>query len=572
MAGFESNKSNFESFPANFESIPSKLESIITSFEMTLDDLTSFFNATPVSEVTSAGEHVGLKVDFNDAFVDSLVEFLFERKYVAAMIAQDRPILASQSEGIVAVSERPVLSFEMDDLFQLLITAEVQNDLGLAGKAEREDVMTTSTGQQISFKVIVSYEPGYPKAIYLHVLGTDAVDEFNIDRDLGSPFAAKHDGSMFHYEGFMIEKTFDDMLRWTTNQKASDITVQPGRPVFARIGSEYLPVTEIPLNTDEIDKIVRHIYGPSGPAEILGGAALDPAHEVFVKRVGRIRYRVNITGGRYKGTTSAEISLRTLPTIPIKLSELDIELELARAAVGSHDGLVLFTGATGSGKSTLMSSIIRDVMENATAETKIVEFSAPIEFIYDGVIAPHATIWQTTAGKELIDPNGGSIFAAAVSNAMRRNPDIIIIGESRDTDTMQNTISASMSGHLVMSTMHTKTVDSTIRRAVNMFDASVRQQMSIDIMEQLRLICTQRLIPRVGGGRVAVREFMVFGEEIRETFLRQDVDKWPRLVRSLLAEEKAIGQSMAKGAMKLLRAGKITEETYEKVASKSKGI
>jgi defect-in-organelle-trafficking protein DotB len=572
LAEFESNESNSESNPANFESIPSKLESIITSFEMTLDDLTSFFNATPVSELTSAGEHINMKVDFNDVFVDSFVEFLFDRKYVAAMISQDRPILAAINEGIVAVSDRSVLSFEMDDLFQLLITAEVQNDLGLAGKAEREDVVTTSTGQQISFKVIVSFEPGYPKAIYIHVLGTDAVDEFNIDRDLGSPFAAKHDGSMYQYEGFMVEKTFDDMLRWTTNQKASDITVQPGIPIFARIGSEYLPVTEIPLNTDEIDRVVRHIYGPSGPAEILGGSALDPAHEVFVKRVGRTRYRVNITGGRFRGTSSAEISLRTLPTIPIKLSELLIEAELVRNVLRSKTGLVLFGGATGSGKSTLMSSFIRDMMENAESNLKILEFSSPIEFIYDGVIAPRATIWQTTLGKELIAAEGASEFAEALRNAMRRNPDVIVIGEARDTDTMQATISASMSGHQVLATMHCATVDEVIQRAVGMFPPNIRYQMSLDIMQQLRVACTQKLVERVGGGRVAVREFMVFGHEIRAAFLREPIENWPRLVRSMLAEEKAIGQSMTRGAMKLLRAGQISEKTFEEVAGKGIGF
>lgn len=540
---------------------------------MTSDELTSFFNATPISEVTSAGEHIDVKVDFDERFVDALIEFCHTHKYAAAMLSEDRPVLGARDEGIVSISDRKVQGFEMDDLFRLLITAEVQNDLGLAGKAEREDVLVTRTGEQITYKMVVSHEPGYPKAVYFRLVGVEeAVDELNAVRDLGSRFAAKHDGSLFPYEGFMVEKTFDDMLRWSTQNKSSDITVQPGRPVFARIGADYLPITTTPLNTDEIDKIVRHIYGPSGPAEVLGGAALDPAHEVFVKRIGRTRYRVNITGGRFRGTSSAEISLRTLPTIPPALSELDIEPELVKASLNSENGLVLFTGQTGAGKSTLLAALVRYAMENATANLKIEEFSRPIEFIYDLIDAPHATIWQTEVGTHLIDPDGGSPFAYAVANAMRRNPDIIIIGESRDTDTMQNTINASMSGHLTLSTMHTTGVASTIRRAVNMFDPSVRNQMSIDIMEQLRVICTQRLVPRVGGGRVAVREFMVFGEEIREIFLRQQVDKWPRLVRQLLAEERAIGQSMAKGAMKLLRAGKITEEVYERVAAKGVGV
>ncbi len=539
---------------------------------MTLDDLPSFFNATPIYELTSAGETIDMKVDFNADFITSIVEFLSARKYAAAMLSQERPILGAVTGGPTIISERSVLSFEMDDLLRLLITDEAQNDLNLAGKSEREEIAISSTGQQIAYKIVVSFEPGYPKAVYFQILGTDAVDEFNVVRELDGQFAVKHTGAMFTYSGFMVEKTFDEMLRFTTDQKASDITVQPGIPVFARIGADYLPVTETPLNTDEIDRIVRHIYGPSGPAEVLGGAALDPPHEVFVKRVGRTRFRVNITGGRYRGTSSAEISLRALPTIPHKLGSLNIEPALIRNVIRSKTGLILFGGATGSGKSTLMSSFTRELLEAPNSNMKIVEFSEPVEFIYDGIERTRATIWQTNLGKELIAHYGTSDFAEALKNAMRRNPDLIIIGEARDIETMQATISASMSGHQVFATMHCATVDEVIQRAVGMFPPDVRYQMSLDIMQQLRVACTQKLVEKVGGGRVAVREFMVFGHEIRAAFLREDPSQWPRMVRGMLAEERAIGQTMTQGAMKLYRAGQITEETFEEVAGKGRGF
>lgn len=537
---------------------------------MSLDDLPSFFNSTPVSELTTASELVNMKIDFDAAFIEQLVEFCKTHKYQAAMVSQNRPILAAWNDAVISISDRNVQGFEMDDLFRLLISDEVQNDLNLAAKAERQDVVVTESGEKIGYKVVVSHEPGYPKAAYFRLTTVATAEVVNLDRGITDVFAGKHDGSMFEYPGFFNSKTFDEMLRFSTDIKASDVTVQPSRPVFARIGAEYLPITTRPLNTDEIERIVNHIYGPSGSAEVLGGYALDPAHEVFVKRVGRTRFRVNITGGRAQGGSSAEISLRMLPTVPIKLDLLKLEPELIDAVTNADEGLVLITGPTGSGKSTTMASFNRFILE--TQHVKIIEFSQPIEFIYDGVDAPNGTIWQTAAMEHIKNFNAESIFALCVANGMRRNPDIIIIGECRDVETMQNAVSASQSAHKVITTMHSPSVAETIRRAVNMFPHSSREQMAMDIMEQLRVICSQKLVPHREGGRVAVREYMVFGDQVRDAFLKEDVKNWPRLVRRLLAEEKAIGQTMAKGAMKLLRAGAITEKTYEKVASKGLGI
>jgi len=540
---------------------------------MNLDELPSIIQRTDPGEIGTFSSEIDMNQTFDDSFVESLVEFCKRNKLSAAALIAGRRVLAVSGQEIVSISTRPVMEFEADDVFATAASVVRDASLTATGRYEADDLVVTQDNIEIPFKRIYTAEKGFPRVFHVRLDGVIVHAETFAEQLLNDdPFAGRHDGSIFEYDNYLTEKKFDDMLRFATEKKSSDITLQPGIPVKARIGSEIVDITRYPVNSDEIDRIIRHVSNQSGPAEVLGGAALDPAHEVFIKKVGRIRFRVNITGGRVYGGTSAQISLRTLPTIPIELGLLKLEEELIHASTFPKDGLVLFCGPTGSGKSTTMSSLVRWKVEQPDANLKIIEFSQPIEFIYDGVYMPSSLIWQTTAGEELRDPSGGSHFAFAVKNAMRRNPDWIIIGEARDTDTMQQTLAASQSGHLVLSTMHTTSVANTIRRAVNMFPENVRQQMSLDIMEQLRVICVQRLIPKVGGGRIAVREFMVFGEEIREMFLRNKVENWPQLTRRLFAEKRAIGQSMQEAALRLLMNGQITEEIYEFTAATGIGV
>jgi defect-in-organelle-trafficking protein DotB len=535
---------------------------------MNLDELSNIFNTTNPGEVSSFPSEIDLNRTFDESFVESLVEFCKRHGLSAAAITAGRKVFAIAGEEIVSISTRHIMEFEVDDIFSTAKAEELDKASDSNGKFELDDLVVTSEDIEIPFKRIYCSETGFGRTFIVRIDGVVFTSQnFAVELLTDDPFAGRHNGSFFEYDNYLNEKKFDDMLRWATEQKSSDISLQPNLPVMAKIGSDIVPITRIPVNTDEIDRIIRHVSNQSGPAEVLGGAALDPAHEVFIKKKGRIRFRVNVTGGRTYGGSSAQISIRSLPTIPVEISLLNLEPELIRAATNPKMGLVLFCGPTGSGKSTTMSSLVRYKVELPDGNIKVLEFSQPIEHIYDGLIMPSSFVFQTTVGQELRDPDGGSDFAYAVKNAMRRKPDWIIIGESRDTDTMQNTLAASQSGHLVLSTMHSTSVANTIRRAVNMFPENVRQQMAIDIMEQLRLICVQQLIPKIGGGRIAIREFMVFGEEVREKFLREDVKKWPSLTRRLFAEKSVIGQSMNEAALRALMAGMITEEEYEKAAA-----
>lgn len=390
-----------------------------------------------------------------------------------------------------------------------------------------------------------------------------------------SPFAGRHDGSVFDCGSYFGVDEFDRMLIWASDHKASDVTLQPDIPGMAEIGGQIVPITQKPLTSAEIEGIVRYVYGENGPAEVMGGGDLDPSHEIRIRGVGMKRFRVNVTGGRMIGGKGMQMTIRALPSTPVPIEKLGIEKAIL-ANFRPEQGLIFVTGPTGSGKSTLLSSGIRMLVERPDGNEKVLEYSAPIEYVYDGVDMPSSIVHQTHAGRDL-RPRGieggdeQSIFAYCIRNALRRKPTIIVVGEARDKATIEAAVMAGLTGHLVMTTMHTIGVGETLRRAVMPFPDDSRRSMAVDIMESLRMIVTQLLLPRVGGGKVGCREFMVFGREIREEFLKENVDNWPRLARRLLAEERAIGRTMAAAALELLALGQIDEATYERVAARGRG-
>lgn len=386
-------------------------------------------------------------------------------------------------------------------------------------------------------------------------------------------FSSGHDGTVFEYDGRLGDDEFDELLLWCGEKGASDVTFQPNSPVIAEIGGENVQATQKKLKSTEIDEIIRYIYGENGPAEIKSGNDLDPSHEIKLQGQGKKRFRVNITNGRTNGMEGAQITIRTLPEEPIPIERLGIEDEI-KENFRPADGMVLVTGPTGSGKSTLLSSGIRMIIENPENHEKILEYSKPVEYVYDKVDTPNSIVFQTDVGRQL-RPRGSdghneeSEFAYCVRNALRRKPTIIMIGESRDKATIQASVEAALTGHVLYSTMHTIGVPETLRRAVMPFPGDERRSMGIDIMETLRMVVTQILVPKVGGGKVGCREYMIFDDKTRSRLLDEEIDNWPQVTRRLLKEGNCIGQSMATSAQKLLEQGLISDTTFRHISKRS---
>ena len=352
----------------------------------------------------------------------------------------------------------------------------------------------------------------------------------------------------------------DALILWCVEQKASDISIQSDRPVFIEVHGALKTATRRPMDAADVNVVLERLYGAEALAQLAGGRDLDLSYEIRPDRFTRHRFRVNITAILSRGRDAVQVTMRVLPSLPPTLAELGIEKEIVDAWA-PRQGLVLITGPTGSGKSTLLAAGNRMLIERPEGCGKMLTYEAPIEYVYDAIASEHSLVAQTEIPRHL--PS----FAAGVRNALRRKPNIILVGEVRDRETVMAAIEAGQTGHAVYATVHTMGVASTLRRMMSMFDSSERTERGFALVESLRLIVTQALVPRVSGGRISVREWMIFTDEVRERLLNMNEEEWSsEVTRSLPAN----GQSMAVSAQKAYAEGMI-DHRHMILLSKSTG-
>ncbi|MEO8402300.1 MAG: Dot/Icm type IV secretion system ATPase DotB [Gammaproteobacteria bacterium] len=352
----------------------------------------------------------------------------------------------------------------------------------------------------------------------------------------------------------------NEILMHCVKMGASDVTFQTNEPIFAEIFGRLRKVTRRRLSNTELGEIINSMYGPNGMAQIMSGKDIDTHYEIRPNRSDRYRFRINGTGCQVEGHDGLQITARTIPSDPPKLVTMNLPQAILDA-IEPEQGVVYITGATGSGKSTLLAAIIRDISENAESHRKILTYESPIEFVYDSVEKTSSIVSQSEIPRHL--PS----FAAGVRNALRRKPRLILVGEARDTETISAVMEAAMTGHPVYTTLHSNGVAETMRRLVTTFPPDERQGRTIDIIETIRLVVSQRLIPTVDGKRVALREYLVFDEKIRDILLDVDPVNVTATVRKLLRQ---YGRTTEADAKEKFEAGLITERQYRVIAEQDK--
>ncbi len=344
----------------------------------------------------------------------------------------------------------------------------------------------------------------------------------------------------------------DEFLLWCVKQNSSDITIQSERPVYNEIGGELYPGTYRKLDAADMAVFLERLYGPEAQARLASGRDLDVSYEIRPDRYTRIRFRVNITAILVKGRDGAQITMRSLPSEPPTMKDLNIEQEI-QDAWAPRQGLVIITGPTGSGKSTLLAAGNRMLLERPRGCGKMLTYEAPIEYVYDSIQSPRSLVSQTEIPRHLPD------FAHGVRNALRRKPEIILVGESRDRETINASIEAAQTGHAVYTTTHTLGVANTVQRMLSTYEMEEREERAVALMETLRLVVTQALVARVGGGRCGVREWMKFPDEVREKLMDMHFTKWSNEIQRMVNQ---YGQSMEKSATIAFEKGHIDRRAY----------
>ncbi len=348
-------------------------------------------------------------------------------------------------------------------------------------------------------------------------------------------------------------ENFDGLLAFATNLNASDVTLQTNEEVVAEVYGRLFKITKRKLTNTEVGDLLNSIYGPNGTTQLLSGQDVDTHYEIRPGRNERYRFRVNGTACQVEGHSAMQLTLRTIPNEPPTLASMSLP-ENVIASLAPKDGVVYVTGATGSGKTTLLAAVIRELGEDPEGHRKILTYESPIEFVYDMVQMPTSVISQSEIPRHL------PTFAAGVRNALRRKPRLILVGESRDPETIGAVIEAALTGHPVYTTLHSTGVAESIRRLVGSFPQEERQGRTIDIIETMRLIMWQQLVPTVDGKRVPLREFLVFDEEVRDKLLEVNYNEVTSLTRKLLRER---GQPMRVDADRVFKEGLITERLYK---------
>lgn len=355
-------------------------------------------------------------------------------------------------------------------------------------------------------------------------------------------------------------EALDRLLLHCVKLEASDITIQTNTAVMAEIHGRLFPVTTRKISNTEVGDMLNAIYGSNGTTQIFSGRDVDTHYEIRPQRGERFRFRVNATGCQVEGHDGIQITIRTIPTTPPELTTLNLEPAIIQAMAPTQ-GTVVVTGPTGSGKSTLLASIIRSLAEQPDSNRKMLTYESPIEFVYDLVTMPSSIMSQSEIPRHL--PS----FAAGVRNALRRKPRLILVGEARDPETIAAVIEAALTGHPVYTTVHSNGVADAVRRMISTFPAEERHGRALDILETMRLMIWQYLAPSKDGKRVALREYLVFDEYVRDALVSTDVDLLAAKTRQLLKER---GQPMIVDAEKKFKEGILPEREYQIMVARSR--
>ncbi len=307
--------------------------------------------------------------------------------------------------------------------------------------------------------------------------------------------------------------TIEDALTLAKQKDASDIHISPGNPLMLRIDGELIPQSEFILKPTEINGILRPVMTDEQFAQLEEIGELDFAFSV----PGFSRIRANVF--RQRGTYAAALRILSYEvpqpeTLGIPKPVVDLTLK--------RRGLVLVTGATGSGKSTTLASLI-EIIANRDRKN-IITLEDPIEYLHSN---KKAIVSQREIGCDT-----GS-YASALRAALRQDPDVILVGEMRDLETISTAITAAETGHLVFSTLHTNSAADAIDRMIDVFPPHQQQQIRIQLAGVLEGVIAQQLMPRSDtSGRVAAFEVLLANSAVRNLIREGKAFQLPSIIQT----------------------------------------
>ena len=329
------------------------------------------------------------------------------------------------------------------------------------------------------------------------------------------------------------------LLKGLVKHKASDLHVKVGRPPMYRINGKLLPAKLPPLSHEDVKNLAYNTMNQKQIKEFEEHMQIDFGYLV----PGLARFRANV----FMQKSTMAFVIRMVPLeIPL-LDNLGLPPVVGELA-SKNRGLILVTGATGSGKSTTLAAMVELI--NRTQRCHVVTIEDPIEYIFDDKMS---TISQREVGTDAVS------MQAALRGALRQDPDVIMVGEMRDFQTIQTAITAAETGHLVMSTLHTNTAAQSIDRIIDSFPADAKNQLRLQLANSILAVVTQRLVRRADGkGRTVAVEILTRSPTVEKLILENRINDLDQVMESSNLYYKM--QSMNQDLERLVREGAISRE------------
>ena len=336
---------------------------------------------------------------------------------------------------------------------------------------------------------------------------------------------------------------FKACLKTMVERDASDIYLSSGAPVSAKLHGTLTALEETPLTADQVRDVAWSIMNDEQITEFEN----KPEMNLAISEPGIGRFRVNI----FKQRNTISMVIRNIQTDIPNWENLGLPPVLTDVIMAKR-GLVLFVGATGSGKSTSLASLID--YRNTNSAGHIITIEDPIEFVHSH---KKSIVNQREVGVDT------DCYEDALKNTLRQAPDVILIGEIRDQETMEHAIAFAETGHLAISTLHANNANQALDRIINFFPEDRRNQLLLDLSMNLRAFVSQRLIKTVDGKRAAAVEILLGTPLVQDMIRRGDVHE----IKEVMEKSENLGMQTFDNALyKLYQAGRIDLEEAAKNA------
>ncbi len=330
----------------------------------------------------------------------------------------------------------------------------------------------------------------------------------------------------------------EELFEIAVKNKASDLHLVVGKPPLLRIDGSLIEIkNEKPLTEQSAEEIIFSMLSEEQKKKIIENRELDMSHEI----AGLSRFRVNVHWEKGRIGLVSRIILNEIPTMEDILMP-----ETAYNLTRMKDGLILVTGPTGSGKSTTLGAMINLI--NSEKNCHIITLEDPIEFIFK---PQKSIIKQRELGSDI------KTFASGLKHALRQDPNVIMVGEMRDLETIAATMTLAETGHLVLATLHTINAAQTVDRIIDAFPPYQQDQIRIQLSMTLRGVISQRLLNKKNGGRIAAREILVNNSAISNLIRENKIAQ----IKTVIQTTANMGMTtMDQDIKRLLKKGEISKE------------